>query len=271
MKSVHCYILRCVTNLHVGGEGESYAIIDKPVQRDGNSQYPTIHGSGIKGALRQYCEGETFEIPVFGSKPKDNTHQEGSYAFHDALLLALPVPSNIRHHYNAICHDSITAFIDACADFGVIDEKNNDIIEIFDKLQALSNDVQEHGNAIVLNENTNETIILDHKTATNNTSIAKETIEKIASFIGKNIAIVSNKDFLDFAKSLPVTTRNYLENGESANLWNEEYVPADARFFTFIERKNNDNETVFASKLSEKIQLGGNATVGYGQTKFLKF
>ena len=67
--------------------------------------------------------------------------------------------------------------------------------------------------------------------------------------------------------SLPVIARNKLENGKSANLWYEEFVPHES-VFVFILAANKDSAPLldnFASLICEEpVQFGGNATVGYG-------
>lgn len=62
---------------------------------------------------------------------------------------------------------------------------------------------------------------------------------------------------------LPVIARNQLENGISQNLWYEEVVPRKSIFVTCIQALD---ETQLIAELKKKpiIQIGANATVGYG-------
>ena len=48
--------MKCLTNMHVGDGEENYSIIDKMVERDPVTKYPTVNASGVKGALREFCQ-----------------------------------------------------------------------------------------------------------------------------------------------------------------------------------------------------------------------
>lgn len=68
--------------------------------------------------------------------------------------------------------------------------------------------------------------------------------------------------------SLPIIARNILDNGESRNLWYEQVVPAEAVFYTIIDDKEDG---ALAKKIgAEKalVQIGANATIGYGYCEF---
>ena len=66
---------------------------------------------------------------------------------------------------------------------------------------------------------------------------------------------------------LPVISRNYLESGESKNLWYEEVVPRLTQFYFPVMEEDRDADD-FESKLSDSlIQFGGNASIGYGYSK----
>ena len=83
----------------------------------------------------------------------------------------------------------------------------------------------------------------------------------------KNLGVES-KDFNDLCSddNLPIIARNCLENGESTNLWYEQVLPSKSVLATIIEGPEDlDNA------LNEKIvQIGANATIGYGYCKFIK-
>ena len=46
------YTIRTITNLHMGDIGSAVNIIDKSVQKDAVTEYPTIYATSLKGALR---------------------------------------------------------------------------------------------------------------------------------------------------------------------------------------------------------------------------
>ena len=51
--------LECMTNMHVGNGDVNYNIIDNEVEKDPVTGYPTINASGVKGALREFFNGDS--------------------------------------------------------------------------------------------------------------------------------------------------------------------------------------------------------------------
>lgn len=84
---------------------------------------------------------------------------------------------------------------------------------------------------------------------------------------GKNVdCSVADETFSTMASddNLPIIARNCLENGESKNLWYEQILPAETVLYTIIQEEGED-----LAKLDGKIiQIGANATIGYGYCKF---
>jgi CRISPR-associated protein Cmr4 len=69
---------------------------------------------------------------------------------------------------------------------------------------------------------------------------------------------------------LPVIARNHLNNGKSTNLWYEEIVPREGRF-VFGLIGDDSSEAEFENTVKKAtVQIGGNATVGYGFTEIRK-
>ncbi|MFN8243890.1 MAG: RAMP superfamily CRISPR-associated protein [Ferruginibacter sp.] len=86
-------------------------------------------------------------------------------------------------------------------------------------------------------------------------------------------SIADSAKFRDVAADLPVIARNQLDNGISQNLWYERIVPHKAVFLTGIIYETSDTEmfTAFNNLItSELVQVGANATVGYGLCRFKK-
>jgi len=70
------YLLRALSNMHVGSGDNNYGIVDKQVQRDVIDPFPTIHSSGLKGAFRELLESggtvpETINN-IFGTAKDDS-------------------------------------------------------------------------------------------------------------------------------------------------------------------------------------------------------
>ena len=67
--------------------------------------------------------------------------------------------------------------------------------------------------------------------------------------------------------NLPIIARNCLENGESVNLWYEQVLPSQSVLATIIQTVNEKDLDMLNDKI---VQIGANATIGYGYCKFIK-
>lgn len=226
------YMIRCLTNMHVGKGDATYEVVDKCVQRDVTTGMPCIYSSSLKGALRQFFSKQGFaDIKyVFGSdvsrdekdgskeKESDNSnegnpkeHSVGNFTFFQANLLAYPVQTT---------QEGATYIL-----------KTN---------KALQESIKELAKLLS----------------------APFDIEKILPKETKKD--LSNEDL----EQLPVIARNQLDNGESKNLWYEEVIPAESRFVFFV---SYDDEEIFVEfdKIIQEgvIQIGANGSIGYGFCK----
>lgn len=212
--TTYVFLIRSLTNLHAGsGDAGGYGVVDKLVQRDPATTLPTIHASGIKGALREYFSeenplGKTVVERIFGSDPKDRDAdkvQRGEYRFFSADLLALPEPQDAAPHFRL---------------------------------------VQNSGNT---------------------TAVQEKLITLGAAGLQLNVANSASGNLTELAKELPVIARNFLDNGVSKNLWYEEVVPRESVFVACIQAAD---DTLAKALHGKVVQLGGNATVGYGYCLF---
>lgn len=75
---------------------------------------------------------------------------------------------------------------------------------------------------------------------------------------------IENKDFESLCSddNLPIIARNCLENGQSTNLWYEQILPAETVLLTVIDDK--DNKNLSNAMNGSIVQIGANATIGYG-------
>ena len=89
---------------------------------------------------------------------------------------------------------------------------------------------------------------------------------KPEKFGGKKVE-TNNKSFSALCDndSLPIIARNALENGESKNLWYEQVLPAETVLYTVIRE---DGEALCKALDGKIVQIGANATIGYGYCKF---
>ena len=67
--------------------------------------------------------------------------------------------------------------------------------------------------------------------------------------------------------NLPIIARNCLDNGESTNLWYEQVLPSQSVLATVIQTVGEKDLDMLNGKI---IQIGANATIGYGYCKFIK-
>lgn len=67
--------------------------------------------------------------------------------------------------------------------------------------------------------------------------------------------------------NLPIIARNCLENGESVNLWYEQVLPSQSVLATVIQTNGKEDLDCLNGKI---VQIGANATIGYGYCKFIK-
>ena len=88
--------------------------------------------------------------------------------------------------------------------------------------------------------------------------------------LDKNVCIVDSKKFDELCdnENLPIIARNVLENGISRNLWYEQVLPPKTVLYTVTRDENDSLKEYIDGKL---IQIGANATIGYGFCKFSSF
>lgn len=266
MATTDCYLLECRSNLHAGSGNESYGVIDKAVQRDVANGCPIIHGSGLKGALREmFAHDQTLVRNVFGSSPKEDAPNEkskpGNFNFYDAWLISYPVRSNVRPFFSATTPALVQDFLDRCTDFGFALDAS--LKTRLTELAAITNVKP----LVFLQPDFGTPTILEDWDAENDADeFTTEDLSLFDPIFGKNLAVLPYSLFKELTDNLPVIARNYLENGQSANLWYEEVVPRSTRFYTFIE----DKKSAGTFDPTGRVQVGGNASVGQGQILFSK-
>jgi len=256
------WLITTKTNLHAGNENtSSYGLIDKSVQRDVLTGLPCINGSSLKGALNEFFSAKKKKEPaflkkVFGvDKTGEITETEkGTTSFFDAQLLSIPVQSNNRLFYRATSPGVLNNFVERLKMFSIIPETRN--------YKDLSVD---------LNLST-PVVFTEEGTKLGDFSARKEDrftqLDNIEALIGKEVAIFSDRDFKDLCDdyNLPIIARNKLDNGESKNLWYEQLLPQETVFYSIFLSSENDISKDFLD--GEIVQIGANATVGFGYCQF---
>ncbi len=244
------YKIEALTNMHVGSGDSNYGIIDNQVQRDAVTTLPTINGSSLKGALREFFVSEWNEDneklnSIFGKE------KGADYRFLSANLLAIPVRSNKKAYFLATAPMIIKQLKDDSENFdGKFD------LSPFDDL------CPKDENPIVFVET--DGLLIEDCEKFEKIDKAGKTI--LADF--ENLVIFSDNDFKKLCDdtSLPVIARNKV--GE--NLWYEQIIPHKS-LFSFVVIHNTENFVDFNDKMTNGlVHIGANATVGYGFTKISK-
>lgn len=247
------YLIKALTNMHVGSGEISYDLIDNKVQRDVATGYPTINSSSLKGALRNHFEGKKYSNPlkVFG----DKNGKTGEYKFFSANLLSIPVRSNKKPFFRAACPQIIEDLVNCIEEFDIQYDLKN-------KLNTLKKLSPQEKRPIIFEE-IKDVIIEDYFAE----FADYPNIEELEGLFGKNMVLFSNDDFKALMKELPVLARNKLENGESKNLWYEEVIPRESRFyFTVLNGEDSFDNGFNKILLDGPVQIGANASIGYGYT-----
>ncbi len=261
------YIINAVTNMHPGSGEANFGIVDRQVQLDVTDKLPTVNASGMKGALREFYEHAWGEKDpkvkyVFGAGNKDankeeKVHAAGQYVFFAARFLVLPVRSSHRPFFRATTLSILNDFIDNLAIFGATAEH----AAAKSALQHLQSVTVEEGAPVIFVPD--QGVVLEDLPAVNKSA----DVSAAEALLGENIALFHENDFKDLVEDLPVIARNCLENGISTNLWYEQVLPRESKLYCLISQQDHADEFEQVL-LKQPIQIGANASIGYGQAKF---
>jgi CRISPR-associated protein Cmr4 len=260
------YLIKNHTPMHVGSGDTNFDLVDRQIQKDPLTLYPTIHASSLKGALKEYCsfrhnteESANFLAHIFGDE--DNS---GKIRFTQAHLLSVPMRADNTPYYNCTSPKAIEQLLDVAETFS---------LTLKDK-EALKKIAKYSGSEALI---ASAEAVIEDISAKGSSDYDFKALEAL---IGAPAAIIPNELFSQMLKDLPVIARNQLENGESKNLWYEEVLPRESKLFTLIseptylnisdEKKLQNAFNRFNEYLSDKntIHIGANASIGYGVTAF---
>lgn len=241
---VNVFAARCITNLHVGNGDVNYNIIDQEVERDPVNSVPIINSSGVKGAIKEFFESKWGKNDNRVSAVFGDENAQGSYKFLQADLLFRPlrVSDNSKRSYILATTEEII----------------NDFRKKVTGLSGVNEAAFEQGFASSNKEKV-------HVEGENDSKTVKSNEEKWKAVTEKDFIIVDNLNLYD----LPVIARNVLDdNGISKNLWYEEFVPHESVFGFIILTPDEMDKEFKDLLLSNPVQFGGNASVGYGLMEF---
>lgn len=292
------YQIEAITNLHVGSGETNFGVVDRLVQKDAATGFPNINASSIKGALRELfdvqvqqsqmtVEEKNWIEVIFGSKPNDpDSREAGLFRFFDAYLLGIPVRSDKTPFLMGTCPRLIQDYIRFCRLFGrSLDEKVIATTEhLLNQIEVLNKADEER--PLVFTNEYEGTLIEDfekgaiHFQVNNEQTIAKDWL---VTLLGGPVVLFADQVFMRLCDEdhLPVIARNNLTEN-CRNLWYEQVLPRFSRLYFFVmmpdvskpnEKTSIGNMEFFFSNRLKKagvVQLGANATVGYGYCTFTK-
>lgn len=264
MKAVE-YQIKAISNLHVGSGEINMGVVDNLVQTDAATGFPVINASSLKGALREHVSqlkaDDKMICSVFGSKPNDdNVREAGNYRFFDANLLAMPVRGNKRPFIMGTCPLLIRDYMAKRDLFGhSLDE------QVKAKWQSVLEKAKE-SIPTVLDASCEGALIEDFE----HPAVVLEghaDVSDLCELLGGPGVLFSDADFLRLCDEdhLPVMARNNLTVGHR-NLWYEQVLPRFSRlsFYVLIPDDDSNFRQFNESVTSSLVQIGANATVGYG-------
>jgi CRISPR-associated protein Cmr4 len=301
------YLKSKVLYLHVesplhAGAGSGLGAIDLPIQRERSTGYPTVHASGIKGALRDALKNEDSKMieAVFGPDPesKERTAHAGAFSPGDARILLFPVRSlkgvfawttsaNVLRRW---ARELGNVYDKELLPEGFSAPRST---EETDYCFASSYNVITSTRHVILEE-----FAFEHQENQSISAIA-EVLANMAfpealdpywkNLIKTNLVILPDDAFKDFVTySTEVITRTRLDPDSKTvvrgALWTEEHLPVDTVLYTpmratrirmeskdILEALNGSPEeqaekvlTWLKKNLGNKIQLGGDETIGRG-------
>ncbi len=263
--------ITCLTNMHVGSGDTNFGAVDKLVQRDPVAQVPFIRSPSLKGALREFFEGQdgmdTDMVKfVFGSSPGESG-DSGNYKFFSAHLLSIPVTSNKRPFFRAISPYQLREFLENMDFFGIR------LNRLSKEIKGLADLGPTEESPFIFEDLGSDVFIEDFK-AKYYCPVKDLGLSKIETLTGRDIALFHHNTFKEICAELPVVARNRLENGQSQNLWYEEVVPRQSIFYFVLGIPKGGPNGYYSSFLhaldKDLVQIGANATIGYGFTRIEK-
>lgn len=270
------YIIETLTNTHVGSGDTSFGTVDNLIQKDPVTSLPVFHSSSIKGAIKEHMENnyKDTEIPevdlnLICGEAED---KPGVVKFYDSRLLTLPLRSTRRVYYHCTSPDTVLDYLNTIDTFKTATGLN-ELKKLFTDLKSNFDGME----FLVFNDDADNDQYLEIEDNGKNKRYTISDISingLITKYMGvdiNNLAVFTDDIFYRICKdSLPVIARNKIgEDGTSENLFYEEVLPRRSRLWFMLGfDKNISVNSQFETKLtSDLIQMGANASIGYGVTR----
>jgi len=284
-QSTKLFFLHAQTSLHAGS-GSSVSVIDLPIQREKNTGFPVVAGSGVKGVLREYSENTNKNhVQIIFGPEKDGSDYAGAAGFSDAKILFYPVKS-VKGVFVWITSPLVL-------------ERFIRDIQLADPSFTLKVPKINNNNAVVTGSCVNlinNKVVLDEydydisgEKFTDEKKLADLLFEAKTYWHEKfcnSLVILPDDEFSHFVQfATEIQARIAIDNEtgvvKRGALFYEENIPSESIFYSnlFISNPHKkdeqlkDHEAIFneLAKLDGKfIHLGGDKTIGKGMMK-IKF
>ncbi|PPC90174.1 MAG: type III-B CRISPR module RAMP protein Cmr4 [Methylobacter sp.] len=282
------YYLHALSALHVG-IGEGSGVIDLPIAREKATLLPLVPGSAVKGVLRDHARNAHAHqsgamddlLALFGPEPGENASEyAGALAVGDSHLLCLPVrswlgtfawatcPMILRRYRRdldtqieipvSLANTAITAKKTVLADQGKLYLEDLDIVQ--DESQSAEAWAAHFANTLFPQQPDWQNLFQER-------------------------LVILPDDIFDFLSETATEIRARIRIQEGTRtvqpgaLWYEEYLPAETILWGLLAvdrpRKSGcvkNRQQLLAVLLPEngkRLQIGGNASVGGGQVRWL--
>jgi len=154
--------MRLVTNLHMGSGEANFNFIDNQIQRDPITEYPNMHSSGIKGALREFFDGiesKDYVREIFGSENAEKEdNKQGSVSFIEGKLLSIPVRSNKKSYFMGTTIEIIREYVEFSNLFG---KNTENLKEIKEELEKIHKKLTEAGKKVCVLGNEEKGLLIE--------------------------------------------------------------------------------------------------------------
>ncbi len=273
------YYLHTLSALHIG-IGQGSGVIDLPIARERATCLPQVPGSSVKGVLRDEYNKSDEHLALFGPDIGKNASEfAGALAVGDGRLLALPIRSWYGTFAWATCPMILQRYQRELNEVGATGVPSAIPQPIGDNACPASGSALRDNGTIYL-----EDLNLTAETCTGTDAwaelIATEFSQDQELF--KQHFLVLPDNLLDFLAETATEIRTRVKIDPNTNtvqegaLWTEEYLPAETMLWGILacDRARNGSNKSGSDLLkllnNQTVQLGGNATTGGGQTRWIK-
>lgn len=238
-KNKSAWLIVAETNLHVGNESvNNFGVIDQAIQRDAVTGIPCIHASSLKGAIKEYI-AEKWNV--------DNKENK------DKIVSCKKVFGSDKETKDEDTQKGKAVFFDA--ELLALPIQNTEGNYYFKLAYDFEGGIKQFSKKVgCLGMSVEPSIIL------------RKLCDAIGIAEGQKNPVANFQELCD-DEHLPIIARNKLKNGESDNLWYEQVLPAKSVLGTIIE---TDDNTLIEALNGHLVQIGANATIGYGYCTFVK-